>query len=188
MNWEYAFTCWMETRGYKSQNDSTAYDMRDRYGISRDESMGLVKQFNASAAMGFLPPLRDAMHYVRKLHEECGFRFHMITSLSLDEHACRLRRMNTEKLFGETSFEGYTFLDTGADKDNALDKYKDTGMIWIEDKLDNANLGAELGLDTILMLHGHNMAGDIHENVTVVKDWKEVYEYLTNHNGRIFET
>ena len=61
-------------------------------------------------------------------------------------------------------------------------------MIWIEDKLDNANLGAELGLDTILMLHGHNMAGDIHENVTVVKDWKEVYEYLTNHNGRIFET
>ena len=178
MNWEYAFTCWMESRGYESQKTGMEYDMCDRYGITRTESKGLVKHFNASAAMGFLPPLRDAMHYVRKLHEECGFTFHMITSLSLDKHACRLRRMNTEKLFGETAFEEYTFLDTGADKDNALDKYKDTGMIWIEDKVENANLGASLGLDTLLIEHGHNMNRDLHENVTVVKDWKEIYEYL----------
>ena len=102
----------------------------------------------------------------------------MITSLSLDKHACRLRRMNTEKLFGETAFEDYTFLDTGADKDDALDKYRDTGMIWIEDKVENANLGAELGLETLLMEHGHNMNRDLHEDVTVVKDWKGIYEYL----------
>lgn len=178
MNWEYAFTCWMEARGYTSQLTGMEYDMCDRYGISRDESKGLVKHFNASAAMGFLPPLRDAMHYVRKLHEECGFTFHMITSLSLDKHACRLRRMNTEKLFGETAFEDYTFLDTGEDKDDALDKYRDTGMIWIEDKVENANLGAELGLETLLMEHGHNMNRDLHEDVTVVKDWKGIYEYL----------
>ena len=102
----------------------------------------------------------------------------MIKSLSLDKHACRLRRMNTEKLFGETAFEDYTFLDTGEDKDDALDKYRDTGMIWIEDKVENANLGAELGLETLLMEHGHNMNRDLHEDVTVVKDWKGIYEYL----------
>ena len=69
--------------------------------------------------------------------KEYGYVFHMITSLSLDEHAQRLRRMNTEKLFGETAFSGYTFLDTGADKDDALDKYRDSGIAWIEDKVEN---------------------------------------------------
>jgi len=116
------------------------------------------------------------MHYVRKLHEECGFTFHMITSLSLDKHACRLRRMNTEKLFGETTFEDYTFLDTGADKDDALDKYKDTGMIWIEDKVENAQCGLDMGLESIMIEHGHNMHSDI---CPKMKNWKEVYEYCT---------
>ena len=50
--------------------------------------------------------------------------------------------------------------------------------IWIEDKVENANLGAELGLETLLMEHGHNMNRDLHEDVTVVKDWKGIYEYL----------
>ena len=141
------------------------------------KSKELVRDFNSSAAMGFLPPLRDAMHYVRKLHEQHGYIFHMITSLSLDEHAQRLRRMNTEKLFGETAFSGYTFLDTGADKNDALDKYRDSGMTWIEDKIENALVGEEAGLDCLLMEHGHNMDCQ-HENITVVKNWKEIYEYL----------
>ena len=186
LNWEFAFTMWMDAQGYTSDGDNgMQYDMCERYGITRKESKSLVKQFNASAAMGFLPPLRDAMHYVKKLHEEMGFTFHMITSLSLDEHACRLRRMNTEKLFGETAFTDYTFLDTGADKDDALYKYIDTGMLWIEDKVENANLGASLGLETLLIEHGHNMNRDLHENVTVVKNWKEIYEYL---NGNVSQS
>ena len=92
MNWEYAFTCWMEARGYESQKTGMEYDMSERYGIELRKCKELVHHFNSSAAMGFLPPLRDAMHYVRKLHEECGFTFHMITSLSLDKHACRFCR------------------------------------------------------------------------------------------------
>lgn len=179
MNWEYAMNCWMHQRGFKMKEGlETSYDIGERYGLYITKSKELVRDFNSSAAMGFLPPLRDAMHYVRKLHEEYGYVFHMITSLSLDEHAQRLRRMNTEKLFGETAFSGYTFLDTGADKDDALDKYRDSGIAWIEDKVENANLGASLGLDTLLMEHGHNMTADLHENITVVKNWKEIYEHL----------
>jgi len=177
MNWEYAMNCWMQQRGNVIKDDSTAYDIGERYGLQKWKSKELVRNFNSSAAMGFLPPLRDAMHYVRKLHEEHGYVFHMITSLSLDEHAQRLRRMNTEKLFGETAFSGYTFLDTGADKNDALDKYKDSGMLWIEDKVENALVGEAAGLDCLLMEHGHNMDCQ-HENITVVKNWKDVYEYI----------
>ena len=177
MNWEYAMNCWMDQRGYVIKDDSDAYDIGERYGLQSWKSKELVRNFNSSAAMGFLPPLRDAMHYVRKLHEEHGYVFHMITSLSLDEHAQRLRRMNTEKLFGETAFSGYTFLDTGADKNDALDKYRDSGMTWIEDKVENALVGEAAGLDCLLMEHGHNM--DCQEsNITIVRNWKEIYEYL----------
>jgi len=177
MNWEYAMNCWMQQRGNVIKDDSTAYDIGERYGLQKWKSKELVRNFNSSAAMGFLPPLRDAMHYVKKLHEEHGYVFHMITSLSLDEHAQRLRRMNTEKLFGETAFSGYTFLDTGADKNDALDKYRDSGMTWIEDKVENALVGEAAGLDCLLMEHGHNM--DCQEsNITIVRNWKEIYEYL----------
>jgi hypothetical protein len=180
MNWEYAFNCWMEQRGYIIKEGSVAYDMGERYGLYITKTKELVRDFNSSAAMGFLPPLRDAMHYVRKLHEQHGYVFHMITSLSLDDHACRLRRMNTEKLFGETAFSGFTFLDTGADKDDVLYKYKDTGMTWIEDKVENAVVGKILGLDCLLMEHGHNMdfKRSTYSNITIVKNWKEIYEYL----------
>ena len=178
MNWEYAFHCWMQQRGFTPWKDRDhTYDIGAKYGLDKLMSKQLVRDFNSSAAMGFLPPLRDAMYYLRKLHEEHGYVFHMITSLSLDEHAQRLRRMNTEKLFGETAFSGYTFLDTGADKNDALDKYKDSGMTWIEDKVENAMTGEAAGLDCLLMEHGHNMDCQ-HENITVVKNWKDVYEYI----------
>ena len=50
-------------------------------------------------------------------------------------------------------------------------------MTWIEDKIENALVGAEAGLDTLLMEHGHNMDCQ-HENITIVRNWKEIYEYL----------
>ena len=50
-----------------------------------------------------------------------------------------------------------TCLDTGADKDEALAPYKDSGMYWIEDKTANAVLGADMGLNTLLVNHGHKL-------------------------------
>jgi hypothetical protein len=75
---------WMEQHGHEKQPGSEfIYDIGERYGISRDQGRKLIKIFNESAAIGFLPPLRDAMFYVKRLHEEHGYVFHCITSLSL---------------------------------------------------------------------------------------------------------
>ena len=68
LNWEYAFTVWMDRHGYKLNVDSEVYDVGDRYGISKQEKKKLVKYFNESSAIGYLPPLRDAMYYVDLLH------------------------------------------------------------------------------------------------------------------------
>jgi FMN phosphatase YigB (HAD superfamily) len=178
LNWEFAFDMWMNEHGHRKQPGTQfKYDIGKRYGIDRDVGKKLIKTFNESAAIGFLPPLRDAMHYVRKLHEEHGYVFHCITSLSLDRNAQRLRRMNLEKLFGETVFEEIICLDTGADKDGALEPYRDSDSYWIEDKIDNAETGRRLGLRSILVEHGHNM--DYSGDIPLVKNWREIYELIT---------
>jgi FMN phosphatase YigB (HAD superfamily) len=179
LNWEYAFAIWMEQHGFEPVPGGTLnYKIGERYNISNNQGHKLIKMFNESAAIGFLPPLRDAMHYVKLLHERHGYVFHAITSLSLNLNAGKLREMNLCKLFGETVFEKVVCLDTGADKDEALEKYKDTGCFWVEDKPENAELGNKLGLSSILMEHGFNMHY-YHNDIPVVKNWREIYDIIT---------
>lgn len=173
LNWEYAFDIWMEERGHK-RIVKDEYDIALRYGIPKVEAKKYIKIFNESAAIGFLPPLRDAMYYVRKLHEEHGYVFRVITSLSLDPYAKKLRVRNLEKLFG-SAIDDVICLACGANKDYALHPYQDTGMVWIEDKEENAELGHTLGLDAILVEHEHNMQ---HAVVPLMKNWKDIYEYV----------
>ena len=177
MNWEYAFNVWVQRQGYELvEGGEDYYDVGDRYGLPDFVKKKLVRQFNESAAIGFLPPHRDAMYYVDLLHRKHGYVFHMITSLSLDPSAQELRIQNTRKLFGETAFERFIFADTGADKDEVLEPYRDSGYVWIEDKIENAELGASLGLDSIIMEHGHNMH---YNKLPVYKNWAEIYSSLT---------
>lgn len=180
LNWEYAFSCWMEQHGHTPvEGAQFMYNIGERFDISKDAGKQLIKIFNESAAIGFLPALRDAMYYVKRLHEEHGYEFHCITSLSLDPNAYKLREMNLNKLFGNTAFTRLVCLDTGADKDEALGEYKDSNLWWIEDKLENAVVGQNLGLKPILIEHGFNMHDQLPTGMTKVVNWKEIYNTIT---------
>ena len=184
LNWEWSFKTWLKEHFFTTKGRELveivpgSYEMNERYGLTVEEGKEYVRLFNKSAAIGFLPPQRDAMYYVDLLHRKHGFTFQVITSLSKNVHACHLRTENLKKLFGETTFRGFTYLDTAEDKDEALAVYKDSGLPWVEDKLLNAEAGTHAGLDCYLMEHGHNMhyKGDI---ITMVKNWQEIYEQLT---------
>jgi hypothetical protein len=179
LDWEYAFDVYMSQHGFNKQpGGNLKYNIGTRYGIDHEQGKKLIKIFNESAHIGFLPPLRDAMYYVKRLHEEHGYVFHCITSLSRDENAQELRRMNLKKLFGSTAFEKFVFLDTGADKDEALEPYRDSGLFWIEDKIQNCQVGRDLGLKSLLVEHGHNMD---YEDPAIprVRNWKEIYNIIT---------
>lgn len=180
LNWEYAFCTWMEQHGYTQiENGNHYYDLSKRFGITSEQAKERVKIFNESAAIGFLPALRDAMFYVKRLHEEHGYTFHCITSLSLDPSAYQLRKMNLEKLFGPTAFTRLVCLDTGADKQAALAEYKDSGLYWIEDKYENAVAGLDAGLKPILVEHGFNMDEPVLDGMKKCVNWREIYEYVT---------
>jgi len=178
LDWEYAFTQWMAKHNYEVQEGMESdYHVGRRYGLTSIEKERLVRMFNESATIRKLPPLRDAIKYVRKLHEEHGYVFHVISSLSNDDYAQHLRTKNLIEMFGPTVFEKYTYLDTGADKDEALAVYKDTGCFWIEDKPENAVEGLRAGLVPILMHHHHNNYFE-HGDVQIVKNWQQIYETL----------
>lgn len=180
LDWNYGFTKWMKKHGFEYIG-SEEYSIHKRFDIEKSQGREYVRRFNESAAMGWLPAFRDSVKYVKKLHEEHGYIFHVITSLSTDEYAGKLRKKNLEALFGKTAFDGITCLDTGADKNEALEKYLNSGCIWIEDKVINADVGLEYGLEPILIAHDHNK--NVYDpnlfDFVRLDNWKEIYEYVT---------
>ena len=175
LDWAQSYHWWMKRQGYKIVNP-TEYAMDKCYDIPRKESKALCRTFCESANIGFIPPLGDAIKYVRKLHEEHGVVFHCITSMSKDPWAIKLREQNLDRIFGEGVFERVVCLDCGADKDEELERYRDSGFMWVEDKKDNADLGVEMGLESYLISHPYN--ADYTGKAMRVNGWKEIYEIV----------
>ena len=178
LNWEQGFHHWMIRHGYEMKGDwDLTYDIAEKYGLDDKTKKHLVKMFNENADIGYLAPLRDAVTYVRRIHEQLGYTFIVITSLTKSQNAQDLRIWNLQKLFGNTTFSKFHFLDTGQDKDDVLSMpiYKDSGYFWVEDKWQNAECGEKYGLNPCLIAHGHN------EHVTNFpryENWREIYEAL----------
>jgi hypothetical protein len=184
LDWASRFDSWMISHGLQLQDD-TAYLIDERFDVSYDHGRSCIKQFNESAMIGYLDPLRDAQWYVRRLHEQHGYTFHLITSLGRDVYAGRAREYNIRNLFGNLAFSRFVFLDTGADKHEALAEYRDSDCWWFEDKVENAEVGLEFGLRSVLMAHGYNQDYK-NPRIPMVKNWQGFYQLVTHANQNIF--
>lgn len=176
LNWEANFNEWMAQKGYVLV-EPDAYNVNQRFNISREQSKELVRIFNESAQIGYLSALRDSLIYMTKINKELGYTFHCITSLSLDRCAQKLRRYNLEQLFGDQLFGKYLFADTGQDKNHLLKDYTNTNYIWVEDKPVNAEDGLSYGLRPYLMAHNYNLDYN-HPEIKRVSSWREIYNDL----------
>jgi FMN phosphatase YigB (HAD superfamily) len=177
-DWGFAFDSWMKRHGYTIDGEPNNYDMAIRYGMLKKDTQRLIRMFNESAWMRKLPPHRDAIKYVKKLHSDHGFVFHAITSQSNDQYAQHLRIKNLREMFGDSVFDRYVILDCGADKTEALREYEGSECYWIEDKPENAVIGSEFGLDSLLMNHPFSRDFE-HSDVRKVSNWKEIYSLIT---------
>lgn len=179
LDWESVFRDWMQARGFQqSANASGYYKISDQFlDVDQSQAKKFTRMFNESASIAWLPPLRDSVYWVTRINQELGYRFHVITSLSCDPAAIRLREMNLQRCYGDV-FEEITCLDTGSDKHEALEPYHDSGLYWIEDKPENADLGHALGLQSILLEHGHNAAHQC--PYPKVKTWSDIYHIIAD--------
>lgn len=174
LDWEKGFNSWVKEKGFVAKNATEkVYDISHRLGVSKEKGMKLVEEFNHCLQQGMLEPIRNAVYYVRKMYQE-GWRFVAITALSEAEHAKALRLHNLENVFGKGIFKELVCLPTAGDKTEALSRYKNSGLIWIEDKFENAVLGEKLGLFSVLIKHPHNSYQD--SNIPCVDCWESVYE------------
>lgn len=176
LDWESSFNNWMTQKGHVLVN-ADAYKVHDRFAISQSDAKIAVRVFNESAKIGFLKPFRDSVHYIKRLHEKHGYVFHAVTSLSKDPAAQELRKMNLQKYFGSTAFEAFVYADTGQDKDEVLEPYRNLNYYWVEDKPINAELGHKLGLRSLLMAHNYNKEF-WNYNIKRVQNWHEIYKIV----------
>jgi len=175
LDWENAFHDWMVQRGYNKVVQGT-YDLSVAYDLHHEHKHDVVTEFNNSSRMGWLQPFRDAADVIPVFFDH-DYRFEVITSMSLDPYSGKLREYNLDDVFGSDAFCGLTCLDTGADKHAALEPYRDSGLYWIEDKWQNAVLGADMGLKSIIIDHPHNR--EMYDSrITRVENWKQIYNII----------
>lgn len=177
-DWEWGFDRYMTSKGYRMQpGGQDEYLIDRRFYCTPSDAQREIKEFNESSAIAFLPPLRDVVEYVRRLHSE-GWQFTCITSLSSLDSARDFRRRALDREFGKNTISELVCLPTGSDKHHALEPYRDSGLWWVEDKPENADVGYEMGLRSILMQHGHNT--DHKCPYPTVKNWQEIYHIISN--------
>jgi FMN phosphatase YigB (HAD superfamily) len=174
--WEHGFHMWMVSKGYTATING-CYNIEEKYNISKSEAKNLVETFNQSAALRKLPPIKDAIKYVRKLHEDHGYVFHCISAIPNTRDMYEARMENIYNLFGKTAFERLTLCDHPENKKNFLKEYQNTGCYFIEDLHENLKCGVDLGMRGILMDRHYNRFEKDFEYKRVY-NWKEIYEEI----------
>lgn len=175
--WEHGFHMWMVSKGYKETSNGF-YNIEQKYGISKEEAGYLMNSFNDSAALRKLPPMRDAIKYVRKLHEDHGYVFHCITAIPNTRDMYEARLENLENLFGKTAIERLTLCGASTNKKQLLKEYEDTGCFWIEDVVENFEYGTDCGMTGLLMDHHYNRTYIPSAPHKRVFKWKDIYETI----------
>lgn len=174
--WEHGFDMWMLNNGYKVKKLGV-YDIAPRYDISDEEGHRLSTEFNRSRELAFLPPFKDSIKYIKKLHEEHGYVFHCISAIEPTEHGYESRVENMHNLFGKTAFENLILCGESKNKEKLLEKYQGSECYWIEDVPKNAEYGLQYGLKPLLMDQHYNK--DYYRvDIKRVFSWKEIYSIV----------
>lgn len=184
LDWSKAFDRYMHRQGYVRVPDTDdQYSLGRRFGISEHESYKLAKRFNESRHIKYIEPYKDAVEYVKKLHNK-GFMFIVVSSLSDHTNAKAYRFENLKEVFGDGIFQNNHLhcLATGIDKQDTLERWGDTGYFWIEDHFKNAEAGHEVGLRPILIDSPYNRhyQTDLFPRVDEHNPWRDIYEIITN--------
>lgn len=178
LNWEDAFTRWMEQKGHVKPNvPHTSYSLAKGWGMPEWVINHLVVEFNESSYVAFIKPYGEAGHYVKRLADK-GHRFVTCTSFGGNEASRALRKFNLEFIFGDV-FDEHNIIELHGDKTPVLSRFGGSELWWIEDNLNNAKKGLDLGLRPILMRASHNASYESDDDILVANDWREVYTIIT---------
>lgn len=174
LHWEWYFDRWMSKHGYTKRVEG-AYSTGEAYAIAEERGEQLVRMFNETVYAGTLPPLRDAVKYVRKLHEDYGCVLHVISSIGGEAEIVEARHRNLYNVFGKSVFYKITCMYPDIPKSYVLAEYANSNAIWVEDVVSNYEMGQKLGLHCLLVSQSYNqLATDANR----IYGWSAVYDII----------
>lgn len=178
LDWTTAFIHWMELKGYTPKDEWFGdYGLHKWYQLPEEKIKELVTEFNQSAHIGFIPPMPDSVHYIKLLADR-GFKFIGITSLGDNYYSHLLRERNLKDYFGDAFQKVYCLPLRACKKDMLTQQAKFFGphlkTIWIEDHIVNAQVGVDLGFETIVYAHLHN----VEWKGKRAKNWLDIYREI----------
>ena len=98
------FINYMHDKGFVTQPGmDNEYYYDKRFGKHHLVTGAEVKKYNASDKIKSLPPMANAVEYVKKLASE-GYTFYALTALSDNPEDCDYRRFNLQNVFGKDIF------------------------------------------------------------------------------------
>lgn len=175
VNWNCGFNAWMKSRGYEEVT-RTHYSMCVRYNLTPEMIKSLIEEYNCSAAVSFLQPIPGSVMIMNKI-QSLGYDVHCISSFGGDTYS-RIQRAKMLWEFFRIPSMNVHLLPMDGSKVEFLSRWKDTNAPWIEDKVENALVGADLGLNAILLRSDHTSAY-VSEKVYVADSWYKIYEHIT---------
>lgn len=179
VSWLSGFQSFMSEKGHTAIPDTDhLYSMTERYSLDYSTVRQLIREYNESPFIADLSAHEDSVEYIGKLVNH-GFKFICITSISSHSDAYKYRKENLVKLFGDHFLELFC-LEIGSSKAATLSPWANSGLFWIEDHINNAEDGHELGLTTVLVMQDHNnhYETDLFSVVGPEEPWKAIYELV----------
>ena len=97
-DWSTVFEKYLnELNIFKIPNTDISYNLCIRYGLSEQQMMKLVTDFNQSKIICDLPAFGDSIEYITKLSEK-GFKFTVVSSVSDASTTAYYRYINLPEL------------------------------------------------------------------------------------------
>ena len=133
------------------------YDFNCYFNIPQNDVDTMVKSFNASEEFSKIPAFKYARHVLQGLKQD-GYDIFVITSCGNSSDIVDMRVKNLHNEIGDV-FEDIICLPLEGDKRETLSKWKNTDVLWVDDRLHNCEVGTELGLDSMMFesIYNHYM-------------------------------
>ena len=158
------------------------FNLSEWLGVPEDVVLEMIEAFNSGEGgyFGQLEPEVGAIEALHKAHAQ-GRYIDIITACSKTPKVIAQRKQNLITVYGDI-FRNIHAVDHSESKQVLLSGYSD--VIWVEDRMENAVMGAELGLKTYLVRASHNAKHDgliTHPNMTWVDGWDCIRQHEALH-------
>lgn len=143
-------------------------ELRHSYGMEWEELNQYIGAFTHSLAYRQLPFIQTSETILRRMKNELGLKLVAITCSGREDETQAGRR----ECLASVGFDEIHFLNMGASKDKHLKEYKDTAIMYVDDKEKHCQEASLLGIQTRLFPHYHNERSFFNR----VKSWNHIYE------------